>query len=715
MDTKENYGGLDLFRLIAAILVIAIHTSPLTSFSSNADFFLTRILARTAVPFFFMMTGQFVVSRFLNSTVGRDDRLKKYLKKVSILYAIAILIYIPIGIYAGNYHNLSAYGFFRMLVFDGTFYHLWYFPASIIGVTFIYLMSRIMSLKSMFILSGLLYLLGLLGDSYYGLIQNIPVIGNVYSYGFLVFSYTRNGLFFAPIFLLLGVWVGNQKGHVRKCFSYTGLGVSFLLMITEAFALHYLDLQRHDSMYLTLIPVMILLYQILMNFNSKPFSKARFVTTWIYILHPGIIIVIRGVSKLFGITRLLVDNSLIHYLAVVLLSFVSAFLLLLIRSNPWKREFKGGRAWVELNRVALSQNVQFLYSRLPEGCMLMAAVKAEAYGHGAVRISKELNHLGVHAFCVACIAEAITLRKHGIAGEILVLGYTSPKEFSLLYRYHLTQTVVDYSYALELNQYGKKLHVHIGVDTGMHRLGERCENMEKLCSIYEMKNLVIDGIFTHLSAANSLLPEDKAFTKNQVSLFYQLIDEWKRRGYPCPKLHLQSSYGVLNYPELAEDYARVGIALYGVLSNQEDTKVWKDCLYPVLTLKARVAIVKDLYRGESVGYGMGYIAKRSMRIATIAIGYADGLPRSLSNGKGSILIKGHRAPIIGRICMDQTIVDVSEIPNVKTGDIAVLIGKSGNEEISVTDLAKQADTITNEVLSRLSNRLEQIMVNGEKL
>ncbi len=369
-----------------------------------------------------------------------------------------------------------------------------------------------------------------------------------------------------------------------------------------------------------------------------------------------------------------------------------------------------GRAWIELDRDALRQNVQFLRSRLPDNCRLMPAVKADAYGHGAVLIAKELNRLGVDAFCVACMQEAIELRQHGITGEILILGYTHPVQFSLLRRYHLTQTVIDYAYAKELNQYGKKLHVHIGIDTGMHRLGERSENIDRICSIYDMKNLIVDGMFSHLSAADRITPQDMAFTKSQITAWSRVTLELRQLGYPTPKVHLLGSYGIINYPELAGDYTRVGIALYGLLSTKEDTATWEDSLQPVLSLKARVATVKDLYTNESAGYGICFTADHDMRIATIAIGYADGLPRSLSNGAGAVLIRGCKAPIIGRICMDQTIIDVSGIPDVKAGDIAILIGKSEDKEISAADLAEQTHSITNEVLSRLGSRLERTVV-----
>lgn len=716
MDTKQHYGGLDRFRLIAAILVVANHTSPLTIFSADADFFMARILARVAVPFFFMVTGHFVLSGILDSADG-GKKLGRFLKKIFLLYALAILLYIPLGIYAGHYHDLTPYGALRLLIFDGPFYHLWYFPATMLGVSLLYLMRRWIGLRSMMALSGLLYLLGILGDSYFGLIEKLPVVEMAYQYGFQIFAHTRNGLFFAPLFLLLGAWLGKRETAPKpgenplpiKALSI-GLAISFLLMTAEAFTLHYLGWQRHDSMYLALIPTMAFLYKRLLLWQVNPSAKLRTMGTWVYILHPAMIVVVRMAAKVLNARALLVDQSLIHYLMVTLLSFLAAFMLSHILDRRKKGDFQQSRAWIELNRDALAQNVQFLRARLPENCKLMPAVKADAYGHGALLIAKELKALGVDAFCVACIQEAIALRRHGIKGEILILGYTHPEKFPLLRRYHLTQTVVDYAYAVALNGYGKKLHVHVAIDTGMHRLGERSEHIDKICSIYEMKNLIVDGLFSHLSASDGLTPQEKAFTESQVTAWNHVIKQLRQRSHPCPKTHLLGSYGVINYPELAGDYARVGIALYGVLSTREDTANWANSLQPVLSLKARLATVKDLYPGESAGYGLAFTADRYMKIATITIGYADGLPRALSDGVGSVLIHGCKAPILGRICMDQTIIDVSHIPHIKKGDVAVLIGTSGNQSIGADDLALQTNSITNEVLSRLGSRLERKVV-----
>lgn len=389
-----------------------------------------------------------------------------------------------------------------------------------------------------------------------------------------------------------------------------------------------------------------------------------------------------------------------------------------------------GRAWTELDRKALRHNVAVLRSLLPVGCELMPAVKADAYGHGAVLVGRELNKMGVQAFCVACVEEAVKLRKGGVEGEILILGYTHPALFPLLGQYDLSQTVVDYAYAQDLEKYGEKVAVHIGVDTGMHRLGERCEHIEKLCQICEMKNLVIKGAYTHLCVADSAAEKDRAYTRKQAEAFFHTMEVLKNRGYEIPRLHLLASSGVLCYPELAGDYARVGIALYGACG---DIKGWghgvtvqeevgremaghgvtvqktapsrQPGLQPVLALKARVASVRKLQAGESAGYGLDYIARRPARLAVLTIGYGDGLPRALSGGAGQVLIGGRRVAIAGRICMDQTLVDVTDVEGVQPGDVAVLIGSQQGEHITVEEMARRAGTIPNEILSRLGERL----------
>lgn len=370
--------------------------------------------------------------------------------------------------------------------------------------------------------------------------------------------------------------------------------------------------------------------------------------------------------------------------------------------------YQKGRAWIELNISHLAYNVIQFQSLLPAKCALMPAIKANAYGHGAAIVGKALQNMGVQNFCVATVNEGIELRNAGITGQILVLGYTCPLQFSALAEYSLTQTVVDYSYARELNDYGHPVSVHVGIDTGMHRLGERSSNIKDICKIWEFPYLDITGVFSHLCASDGTSPQEKNFTIKQIKEFNSVVNYLHRRKIRNFKTHLQGSYGVLNYPYLCYDYARLGIALYGVHSDSCRKAACSLPLKPVLSLKARIECVKSLHTGESVGYGLAYTAGREMKLAAVSIGYADGMPRELSN-KGYALVKGQKASIIGRICMDQLLIDISNIPDVTAGDEVVFIGKSGKREISADSLADAAGTISNEILSRLGNRLERVI------
>ena len=372
--------------------------------------------------------------------------------------------------------------------------------------------------------------------------------------------------------------------------------------------------------------------------------------------------------------------------------------------------FPQSRAWLELDRAALRHNIEVLNARLPQGCRLMAVVKANGYGHGAVPVALECQAKGVEAFCVATSQEGVELRESGITGEILVLGYTHPTLAPLLHRYRLTQTVLDSDYAEELNRQGLPLDVHVKIDTGMHRLGEPWDKIEDIAWIFTLSRLRVTGLYTHLCTSSGTAPADAAFTRAQSRAFHDCVTALKARGLTVPRVHAMASYGLINYPETGGDYARVGIALYGVLGTKADTQTSTVGLRPVLSLKARVAQVRTLRAGESAGYDLKFTAQRETKLAVLTIGYADGLPRALSQGVGSVLIRGQRAPIAGRVCMDQTLVDVTDIPGVAPGDTAVLIGRSEEREISACDLAGQTGTISYEILSRLSARLERVVV-----
>nr|WP_122011559.1 serine racemase VanT catalytic subunit [Maliibacterium massiliense] len=703
MKTEARYAHIDRFRMVAALLIVAIHTSPLLRVNQTLDFALTRVVARVAVPFFLMVTGYFVL-------VSPNKRaVRRFLQNTGLLYAAATLLYLPVNLYAGHLNGATL---LKDIFFDGTFYHLWYLPAAILGVLLVCVLMRACGGKATFAIACALYALGMLGDSYYGLIAQIPWLKACYDAVFTVSSYTRNGIFYAPLFLCMGAALARHGARHRHPARTNALllALFLVLMLAEGLTLHHFAFQRHDSMYVTLPLCMYFLFQLLLTPSRKNLRTLRDMALGVYILHPLAIILVRGAAKAVGLTALLVDNNLLHYIAVCLLSLVMAYLLVLLLRRLRRPAFSKGRAWAEIDLANLRHNVSQLRRALPEGCVLMPAIKADAYGHGAVRIARALRRQGVKAFCVASVSEGVALRKRGIWGEILVLGYTHPQQLRLLRRYRLSQTVVDSAYAQMLRRYGKKLRVHIKIDTGMHRLGTRCEDIEAIRAIFTYQNLAVQGMYTHLCVSDTTDEASVAFTKRQIDHFYAVADALTAQGLPLPKLHVQGSYGVLHYPKLACDYARVGIALYGVLSNQGDDAGGLD-LRPLLALKARVESVRPLYSHECAGYGLQYAAEDDRLLAAVAIGYADGVPRSLSCGRGAVLIRGARAPIVGRICMDQLLVDVTGIADVAAGDVAVLIGRSGSACITACEMAQQADTISNEILSRLGSRLERIYLH----
>ncbi|USG67868.1 serine racemase VanT catalytic subunit [Brevibacillus ruminantium] len=713
--SEKKYGGLDGFRIIAAILVIANHTSPLLSYDAFADFTLTRIVSRVTVPFFFMCTGYFFLQQIGTDKDKNFDRLLKFLYKVGKLYMLSILLYLPINVYAGYFTNqFSVMTMVKDILFNGTLYHLWYFPGVMLGVCICYFLHTRLSAIGAFLIALLLYGIGLLGDSYYAFAQMNPYIESFYQAMFSLFDFTRNGIFFAPVFIMLGGLIATYGKHDQtKRMSYTvGFVFFFAMMVTEGLLVHAFHLSRHDSMYLLSIPCMYFLFQLLLSMRIRSRRYLRNLGMYVYILHPMCIVIIRAMGKATGLTSLVVENSLVHFLLVTVLSFVvSVFAIILvkkIKKESSRAPDYSERAWAEINVAHLQHNVREIRRVLPKGCDIMAVVKAQAYGHGGWQIARYLQKLGIGHFAVATLEEGIELRKKGVRGEILVLGHTHESHIRQIARYRLTQTVVDAEHAKKLNDCKVKIHVHIKIDTGMGRLGESYHNIEEIASLYRYRNLYVCGTFTHLNAADSLEEPDVIYTKNQISRFQKVIEQLRAKGIDPQKLHVQSSYGVFNYSELNYDYARIGIALYGMLSSEGDKVKTHMELRPVLSLKARVVQVKQVEKGASVGYGRAYTADRDGKIAIISIGYADGMPRLLSHASASCLIKGKRVPIIGSVCMDQLIVDISDLDDAVQGDIATLIGVDQAECISAEELASQCSTITNELVSRLGERVKKV-------
>lgn len=723
----ESYTGIDVFRLVAAVLIITIHTSPLVGLSETGDFILTRIVARVAVPFFFVTSGFFLISRYHYQTA----KLCAFVKKTLLIYGAAIVLYIPVNLYNGYFKmEYLLPNLIKDIVFDGTLYHLWYLPASVIGGVIAWGLVKKLDYRKAFAVAAVLYLVGLFGDSYYGVIKNVPIFSGFYALIFQVSDYTRNGIFFAPVFFIMGGFIadysdrGENKSEivcdqsVRKKSESRCFGLSMALMLVEGLVLHHFQVQRHDSMYVFLLPCVYFLFLVLLQFRGKRYVWLRDLSLVVYLIHPMMIVVIRMFAKVLHLQGLLVDNSVVHFLAVTVASvaFGAAAVALWGRfgRRRKKRHTDMDRAYIEINLENLAHNVAVLKAAMPSRCELMAVVKAEAYGHGMCEIAVHLDKIGVRAFAVATIDEGIRLRRCGIRGEILILGYTVPERAWELRKYDLAQTLIDYAYACRLNEQGCRVKVHMKVDTGMHRLGfdaghHSNTHIKEILDVFAMEHFDVKGIYTHLCVADSLEEEDVLFTRQQIADFYGVLKRLKKEGIRIPKIHIQSSYGLLNYPELKCSYVRAGIALYGVLSTPDaQTKLQLD-LRPVLSLKTKVVLIRFVPQGESVGYGRTFVADRDSVIAILSIGYADGFPRSLSNRAGYVLINGGCAPIVGRICMDQLAVDVTDIADVEAGMTATLIGYDGGKEIAAPVVADDAGSITNELFSRMGSRLGRIV------
>ena len=372
-----------------------------------------------------------------------------------------------------------------------------------------------------------------------------------------------------------------------------------------------------------------------------------------------------------------------------------------------EKEMLQDRAWLEINLNNLENNINEIRKTIPSKTKIMAVVKANAYGHGIIDISKKLEQIGIQDFAVATLQEAITLRQNRIKGNILILGFTSIENLHYVIDYDLIQTIVDEEYAEKILNlsYNKKIKVHIKVNTGMNRIGINYKNINFIKELYLSNKIDVLGIFSHLSVSDSNDQEDIDFTKMQISRFNDLIKKLKIDMIDVGKTHLQSSYGILNYPELEYDYVRPGIIMYGIHSEKNMTTKVKLNIKPVLSLKAKITDVKEINENDSVSYGRKYIALQREKIASVSIGYADGYPRNLSCKNVSVLINNHYAQIIGRICMDQLIIKIKNL-DVKQGDIVTLIGE--REKISAETIANCSNTITNELLSRLGERLIRI-------
>ena len=372
------------------------------------------------------------------------------------------------------------------------------------------------------------------------------------------------------------------------------------------------------------------------------------------------------------------------------------------------------RVYAEINLDAIVKNVDNLMALTKENTGALAVVKADGYGHGDVAVAKAVAQK-VTGYAVATLDEAVNLRENGVKKPILVLGYVDPYEFDILVSHEITATVVDVETAQLLADAArvqkKQAHCHIKVDTGMRRIGlEPDENgIAIVKQITALKELSADGIFTHFAASDET---DKTSAEHQFKLFTDFTGRLEKEGIHFTYRHCANSAAVIDMPQVDLDMVRLGIAMYGMYPSDE-VKKEKVELFPALDLKSHVTMVKEIPAGEKVSYGGTFTTTRTTKLATVSVGYGDGYPRALSS-KGYVLVRGQKAPIVGRVCMDQMMVDVTDIENVTRADIVTLIGKDGDAEITVEEIAALAGTFNYEFVCDLGKRIPRsYYLNGE--
>ena len=374
------------------------------------------------------------------------------------------------------------------------------------------------------------------------------------------------------------------------------------------------------------------------------------------------------------------------------------------------------RTWIETDLYKATANFLKI-KELAGDKKIFAVVKANAYGHGAVVISKLFEDLGTDGFAVSNIDEALEIRNAGIKSEILILGYTPFERAAELIKHNISQTVYSLEYAENLNAFAKKsggnVKVHIKLDTGMGRLGFDCRKgfkdsvKEEISNCLELKNLNIQGLFTHFATADSNDIEYTEYCDKQYEIFKTALAELQKIGFNFKYVHTDNSAATVTRSDDICNTVRPGIVLYGYLPDPELKA--EVTLEPVMSVKSVVSMVKEIDEGDSVSYGRTFTANGKMKVATVPVGYADGYPRYLSN-KGYVLIGGKKANILGRVCMDQIVVDVSGIEDVKIGDTVTLIGVDGSEKVTAEDIAKIGGSISYEVVCGFAPRVEKFYI-----
>lgn len=366
------------------------------------------------------------------------------------------------------------------------------------------------------------------------------------------------------------------------------------------------------------------------------------------------------------------------------------------------------RCYAEIDLNAIEHNIDQVRIKVGNDVAILAVIKADGYGHGAVPIAERLKDK-VQYFAVATVEEAVELRRAGVVLPILILGYTSPKQYEEVVRYDITQTIYSLETADKLGKealrQGKRAGVHIALDTGMTRIGFVPDenSIEEIVQIGRLPGIYLEGIFSHFSCADM---SDKTYSKKQMERYDIFMDELAERNVSIPVKHLCNSAGIIEFDSHRFNMVRSGIMTYGLYPSDE-VRTDEIRLKPALCWKTHVVNVRTVEAGHGVSYGAAYVTEKTTRIATLSVGYADGYPRAVSN-KGRVIIHGEYAPIIGRVCMDQMMVDVSHIDNVQMEDTAILVGCEGDSSISVEEVAGLAGSFNYEFVCGISRRVKRI-------
>jgi alanine racemase len=382
------------------------------------------------------------------------------------------------------------------------------------------------------------------------------------------------------------------------------------------------------------------------------------------------------------------------------------------RNVAMKQTIAGRPTWAEINLDGLAHNYRTIRQHVGTGVKVLAALKANAYGHGAAQCARRLETAGVDWFGVALPAEGIELRTNGIAQPILCLGGFWREEEAALLQHNLTPVVYRIDMVESLNRAaadtGVTANVHVKIDTGMNRLGVKPDEISEFCeALSQCSNVRLEGLMTHLASADSAAHEQ--FTKAQLKQFRQAVERFRDRGFAPPYLHAANSAATFAYQKSWENMVRVGGSLYGFTRDVFPSNIPSPALKPVMSLHSRITLLKTVSKGERLGYGCTFETKRDSLIATLPIGYEDGYRRSLSN-RGRVIVRGQFAPVVGRVSMDLTLVDVTDIHGVSLDDEVTLLGSDGQLSITAEDIAETTGTISYEVTCGISSRVPRVFI-----